>query len=545
MLLTSILTASVLLSPALSSQAPLSEFLGTDNGPSSKSARENAQHVFNTIHAAMRQWDSSLKHNGMSFFAATIPNNTLLYHGTHTKEPVKGMEWLAFEIEHAEMFARGRRGGPGGRRPGGGGPGRGPPGEGPPGEGGPGNGRGPPPPFAFEKNRNSASEEEPAQHGYLHTYRTSRPLTKLLYIDGMSAGKTSMGTLDSQDLVLGNASQTQAPWGDYQRAQTLCALGAEVGIEGFLRMEAGFELILCNFTKGLEFVSAYQRPDTNQDSEAGFSEVNQLEYVRGVAARYHGINGGRVVLDYSSMVSAFFYSLNLTNPDPKKAALPRLVSTSVEQRQRVKDDVVSLFSPSRIEEHSTIDWQGITDMIVTRYSDRLQFLASGNLTNRTMLSEINFLLNVFVDYTEPNIPDSIQKCTNIYLTAVPSTVSDHLIYEALSTVSRKICSTLFEVRTILFEENSPSTTKSATEQGNEAIQGLIEYLDWPAWLECGKCAYDEVCLVAIWPWGAPEDHENPRCQKVDDLRSRYGYWDMNGGGGGPRPKDGDEGREEL
>ena len=29
-----------------------------------------------------------------------------MYHGTHVKERVNGMEWLAFEIEHAEMFAR-------------------------------------------------------------------------------------------------------------------------------------------------------------------------------------------------------------------------------------------------------------------------------------------------------------------------------------------------------------------------------------------------------------------------------------------------------
>lgn len=541
MLLTSIFTASVLLSPALSSQAPLTDLLGTDNGPSPASARENAQHVFNAVHAAMRQWDSSLNHNGMSFFPATIPNNTLLYHGTHTEEPVKGMEWLAFEIEHAEVFARGRRGGPGGRRPGG--PGRGPPGEKPPGEGGPGDG---PPPFHFEREergeRHTADDEE--QYGYLHTYRTSRPLKKLLYLDGMSAGKTSMGTLDTQDLILDNPSQSQAPNGDYQRAQTLCALGAKTGIEGFLRMEAGFELILCNFTDGLEFVSAYQRPGSKDDSESGFSEMGSFEYVRGVAARYHGINGGRVVLDYSSMVSAFFYDLNLTNPDPNRALLPRLVSNSAEERNRLKDDVVSLFSPTRAEEQSTIDWQGITDMVVTRYSDRLQFLGSENLTDNIMLSEINFLLNAFIDYAEPSIPDSIQKCTDIYLTAVPSTISDHLIYEALSTVSRKICSTLFEVRTILFEGNS-SSSSSAVEQGNKVIQELIEYLDWPTWLECGKCPYDQVCFVAIWPWGAPEDHEHPGCIKVDDLRSRHGYWDMNGGPGGPRPKDTAEGREEL
>ncbi|RAL58100.1 hypothetical protein DID88_010380 [Monilinia fructigena] len=69
------------------------------------------------------------------------------------------MEWLAFEIEHAEVFAHPRRGhGPGGH-----GPGKGP-GDHPPG----GPGRGPPPHVSFGthakpeygRNTHGASEEE-------------------------------------------------------------------------------------------------------------------------------------------------------------------------------------------------------------------------------------------------------------------------------------------------------------------------------------------------------------------------------------------------
>src|ERR1700712_4660290 len=75
-------------------------------GANKDSARTNANLIFNAIHSSMRQWGSSLNHNGMSLFPARIPNNTHLYHGTHTPNAVKGMEWLAFEIEHAEMFAR-------------------------------------------------------------------------------------------------------------------------------------------------------------------------------------------------------------------------------------------------------------------------------------------------------------------------------------------------------------------------------------------------------------------------------------------------------
>jgi len=55
--------------------------------------------IFNSINSALRQWGSSLKHNGMGFIPVMIPSGTFLYHGTDTKNRVKGMEWLAFEIE--------------------------------------------------------------------------------------------------------------------------------------------------------------------------------------------------------------------------------------------------------------------------------------------------------------------------------------------------------------------------------------------------------------------------------------------------------------
>lgn len=41
----------------------------------------------------MRQWGSSLNHNGMSFFMATVPTGTRFYHGTWSSERVMGMEW--------------------------------------------------------------------------------------------------------------------------------------------------------------------------------------------------------------------------------------------------------------------------------------------------------------------------------------------------------------------------------------------------------------------------------------------------------------------
>jgi len=185
----------------------------------------------------MRQWGSSLQHNGLSFFPATIPADTQFYHGTVTPEAVTGMEWLAFEIEHAENFARGR---------------------GPP----PGKGH-PRPPTLFHEwfglGDDNLKDAEPDSHGYLHEYRTIHDL-RVLYIDGMAAAKSTMGTLDLQDFILRNFTDPQDVRGDWQRAKDLCTLGVDWNIEGFIRMEPGFELILCNFSDAVEFVAATQRP---------------------------------------------------------------------------------------------------------------------------------------------------------------------------------------------------------------------------------------------------------------------------------------------
>ncbi|RYP24434.1 hypothetical protein DL765_000454 [Monosporascus sp. GIB2] len=53
----------------------------------------------------MRQGGASLDHNGMLFFPATILEGVSMSHGTCEAEAIAGTEWLAFGIEHAEIFA--------------------------------------------------------------------------------------------------------------------------------------------------------------------------------------------------------------------------------------------------------------------------------------------------------------------------------------------------------------------------------------------------------------------------------------------------------
>ncbi|KUJ24279.1 uncharacterized protein LY89DRAFT_776420 [Mollisia scopiformis] len=503
---------------ALASQSPIIE---SQNGPNEESARQRAPQIFNALHSSVRQWGSSLYHNGMSFLPATIPANTDFYHGNPDNKPVTGMEWLAFEIEHAEGFARGRFGrGPGG------------------GPHGPG---GPPPkdeePLSELRRRDEVTE---ATTPALHHYRTAHDM-RVLYLDGMSAGKTTMGTLDQQEFVLCDGDRTGPGGGppDAKFAADMCRDFGHV-IEGVVRMEAGFEVIACNFSTSLHFISATARPPSDVP-EYNHNQLREFEFVRGIGQRYHGIAAGRVQVDYSNIVSAFFYDMNLTNPDPAHASLPRFSSSDPKILKDIKSAVLSVLSnPSSTP---SIDWQGVVDLIVTRYSDRLQFMALPSTTHSILLSELNFLLNLFIDYpiTDSTIPTAISRCTTSYISGLSlSTHTDHLLYTAVSTVKSTICHTLFSIRSSLLDSNTFNTLKSAKDQ----INSLTKYLGWTTWLECGKCAYDEVCMVAMWPLGGVKEHEHPSCVSREDVSSKTGYWEGGPGGGRPGSRRPGEGRDE-
>ncbi|KAI0107460.1 hypothetical protein GGR51DRAFT_515562 [Nemania sp. FL0031] len=497
-------------------------------GPSQEIARVRAPQIFNAVHNAMRQWGSSLHHNGMSFFLATVPKGVLLHHGNGSPVSPSQPEWLAYEIEHAELFARGRWNGPGG------GPGRGPGGS--PG-GGPG-GR-------SQEVLEAADDDDEDNYGYLHVYQTTRPM-RYIYIDGMGGGKTSMGTLDSQDLILRGKNPDdgpeQAPWmrdqrdeeppkppsaggpmDERERATDLCGLARGWGLDGVIRMEAGFEIIQCDFSNGLEQVQALQRPDSNA-SCPGRMRLGGLEQLRGLAERYQGIGSSRTIIDYSSMVSAYFFPVNLTNPDPKRQDLPRLSSAEQGGLAGIKDYVGKMVFERKKQALRTIDWQDVTDMIVGRYADRLKYMTEGVHTLELMVDEVGFLTNVFVDNREgENMDKAIERCTVFYLRSVsPVTEPDVLIKEALKATTNKICEVLFQVRQLVAEDPTPD--HKPLNSSVSAAEGLMDYLNWTRFKRCPPCAINEVCLVPMWPFGTVDQYNNPRCSNETIVGDGDNYW---------------------
>ncbi|KZF26157.1 hypothetical protein L228DRAFT_205987, partial [Xylona heveae TC161] len=473
----------------------------------------NANHIFNAIHYSMRQWGSSLHHNGMSYFIATVPAGTEFYHGTWTSEPVQGIEWLAFEPEHAMLFAVSRRSR---RKP-------------PPGDK-PGNNR---PPSRSDDDtrshgRNKMASPPKWNERFLHTYGAKKNL-RLLYLDGMSAAKSDKGTLDTQDVVLLNITNGGL-MNELERARGMCALAEkEWGnqIDGILRMEGGFEIILCSFAKNLNTIRVTQAKERPRRGGMHMGLTNEafFSYYQAITSRYHGIGGNRVSLDYENFVTAYDYPHFDLFPGNEK--LPRL--------QHLPDDVITTlreavqnlalasssssssssssrvgFSETPSSSAAPFDWQAVTDLIVARYAPRLSYIRSGAFpTAESLRDELERTLQPFIDFEFRNETLEINRCAKYFLTSTPDPAVT-LAGRAISQVSYQICSTISSIASGLNEsedEGNAGSLDHATAM--KQVEELMDYLNWPEWKECRGCKDDEVCVVPVWPWGAKKDWESP------------------------------------
>lgn len=479
-----------------------------------------SNHIFNAIHSSMRQWGSSLNHNGMSFFLATVPEGTQLYHGTHSPEPVKGTEWLAFEPEHAMLFAGPKRFGP------------------PPGRDGrhrkpgrPGDGPHRPPEHRprdeiqkpLRGHHDDEHEHPPhpphpphsGEAGWLHTYAARKDL-RLLYIDGMSAAKSNKGVFDTQDRILFNDTLHGPGFLEYERAKKVCEIAQrdwDDRIDGVIRMEAGFEIILCSFARDLDVVRITRAKGGDVPPMPGPGMDKYPEdmflYYKAITSRYHGIGGDRVRLNYDHFVTAFAYGLDLFHG----GELPRLVNLSKESLEPIRRDLYNLVMTHDAREES-FNWQGVVDMIVTRYANELKYLVSGELSTTKLLhAELDRFLRPFIDYDVRNMTREVERCATQFTPkhAPKNTLAAAVVHDVSST----ICSTLFSA--LAEDDHGTAVAK---------IQELIDYLAWTTWKECQGCGYHAVCFIPIWPVGSYEDREHPRCRdELPRMDSGRYYWD--------------------
>ena len=460
----------------------------------------NSNHIFNALHDSMRQFGNSLNHNGMSIFLAAVPQDTEFYHGTPSPYRINGTEWLAFEPEHALIFARPPQERPGGKPP-----------EDRPSQitfhqwhtqpeqdyQPPDYSDGPKLPTKQERLVLEGHAASPESHGYLHAYRTKHDL-RLLYLDGQSAAKSQKGTLDIQDYVLlpeylASDKTASFPRDEVKRAIGLCELAHsewQGRIDGVLMMEGGFEIVLCDFEKDLELVQILQaRSEGRWDRES-----EEFNYYRAVAARYEGIGGRRVRLDTEDFITLYAYPDAIFFDDNGR---PRVYNGS-ELVSNVCDAITNM--ALREHKHETTDWQAVTDMVVARYSDRIEYLASGDWSDLTSFQdEVEMALLPFIDYGARSFTDEIEQCSHQFLPTRANRSS--LSFKTILNVTTTICSELSS----LIRETDLSIALTR-------IRALKTWLAWTDWKKCRGCGYHEICFLPIWPVGSEEDFEQPKCR---------------------------------
>lgn len=368
----------------------------------------------------------------------------------------------------------------------------------------------------------------------------------------MSGGKTNMGTLDSQDYILRRPNRNDEPgdtpnWEERERAVRVCALAKEWGLDGVIRMEAGFEIIQCDFANGLDQVQALQRPGSNGNGPGRGGSMGSFEFIRGLAERYFDIGSSRTIVDYSSMVSAYFFPFNLTNPDAKRPDLPRLINATETEVNALQAYLNRTISARLADPVRTIDWRDVTDIIVGRYADRIKYMAEKTSTLSEIVDVLNFLLTTFIDFSGKDESDlvapAVERCTDFYLHSIkPVTEPDQFIHAAIRTVTSEICTRLFDVRELASKNNVGGLDEvDVMTTAVSILQNLMEYLSWARFKRCSACEVNEVCLIPMWPMGSKASYESPHCVNSTHMDDGESYWGHFGPGRGGRGGKGGKG----
>ncbi|TFK22762.1 hypothetical protein FA15DRAFT_671198 [Coprinopsis marcescibilis] len=494
-------------------------------------ANATGNFIFDGVSSLLQQWANTHYRNGHNIVPATIPVGTLLYHGTNQKVLPAGPEWTAVDPEHSYFFCR------------------------------------------------APAEGEGCYH---LTLAATRPLN-LLYFDGSSAAKM-YGTMDSQDMIIWG--EIKSPYNEWERIISLCDWGKKYDLDGFLRMEPDFEIMLCDFKNGVEPVSFLNLrpagtlgPPGVPPHERRQGKVSQrLNYGLIEAGQWHNRFPGdtRITLDLGRLIS--FYDLDM---------FPSLVEGRLNQERfdhRVagidKEDMERLLA--RVDEVLTskpvasgVDWSSLYRVVIHRYADRLELLRymlnstgtdSSSRTDKVLHDTHEFVGSMLSPYilndAQPSNPPSqgspqlswaspvFELCATThtkYIKSLPLTTSERLMLRSVNEVLHEICRVVVGIWAEGIELNlttgpdfagsdsepwTSSKSAKVRERWHSKVVTLMGWLDWSVWVKCRPaCGFEEMCYLPTWPFFRNSDGRIPTLQQdipqdlhsPDALRPPLGY----------------------
>ncbi|KAJ7716327.1 hypothetical protein DFH07DRAFT_947616, partial [Mycena maculata] len=452
--------------------------------------------VFDTVSSFLQHWPNTRYRNGHSLVPGIVPVGTLLYHGRSDSKLPTNPEWTATDPEHSYIFCRGASAG-----------------------------------------------------GCWHlTLVAARPLN-VLYFDGSSAAKMRDGPMDTQDIVGWGKVEPDRYRQERERIADLCSWGKPLGVDGFVRMEMDFEIMLCDFTAGVEVVSMANlassgrggpgrgpggpggpRPDPGQDSfeytaphdfasaTAGFEVIHSGSWHN----RYPGDR--RIKLDLTQLIS--FYDT---------ALVPSLVATRFGLKRwdhrllgiSAKD--ISAVYTVPAPAGSGVDWDTLFKVVVDRYDDRLEMVRyvlnvadeDALVTAKNAMGQFRVMLAPYIfhaavptahpgnawaapvfEFCATSHTAYIRRSTSLSATLTPS---ERLLLNAVDETNREICRVVVGtwaegvaagLDDALPVDDPVPVDAALTQKWKAAVEGLMAWLDWSVWIKCRPgCSFEEICYL--------------------------------------------------
>ncbi|CDR40440.1 CYFA0S05e00518g1_1 [Cyberlindnera fabianii] len=509
---------------------------------------ENASAVFNTVQGALRAKNSQIQPIGVGFIPAYIPEGTLLYHGNGDGEVPDGPEWIAMDHEFSYNFI-GDRANPKGNRTD---DRHGPPG----GHKGPGDGHG------GGKNSSRGGGKwgkgnplNPSNdHTTLFTFQVTKPLTRMILFDGSSAAKTDTGEMDQQGILA--RMDPEGSVNERTAADKICSWGKKFGLDGYIRIENGFEGVICDFKDKLAVVSNLKIEWSNDtlglplefEGAKGDDYGNLTSQIKAMASydwtkqgNIHDKREGRIQLDFRG----FQTPVNKTYVSPD-TYLRRILNISDDVKEEIITGLETFLIKGSNPSAGT-DWQLMTTEIVDKFAPLLQMLNRSVSTfsedessllntakNLTVFSNNfvrRFMNHEYANDSEAQLLHAKADAVNEYVHFLqePQSESEILIYSSLYTVTSSIVDVMFSsflagrdmLQTHYLKEAPLAGHIDQLKALKAQISRVISTIQWEStFYRCDRvCDWDEICYTPSWGpsplgwggnWGTHEENGRNR-----------------------------------
>ncbi|GME79346.1 unnamed protein product [Ambrosiozyma monospora] len=455
----------------------------------------NATAIFNDVNNVLKQKNTDLYPVGVSYLPVYIPEGTLLYHANRDGKTPSNITWAAMDYEFSYHYIDVPRVKPQNLHP---------------------------------------TEKRDTKIPHIFTLEVKRPLDKLILLTGASASKLPTGEMDSQYLLA--QVDVYEDFDEKQMISKICRWGQENGgLDGLVRLEVGFEVILCDVTDKLNVIHDLTLADTKkfigfpteeklptEQSEGEKQQSLVLDKFEAMAGFDNYLAGSRVYDSEKRILPDFSKLVTLLNrtyidPDPYKR---RIYNASNSTKEKVLTDLShALKTPN--DPSSSTNWQIITEGIVSKFGPMLVTFNSCFTNFEHVHHDTGLLGQELSSYTFNYIRRYISSTTYNFTTesrklavwdhAHPikhlTTPVDHLIWSSIAMTQQHIVDVVYD--TFLLSRDLLSTYNSGNsrhiveperiKKGQEQVRNLLDKLNWPLFYRCSQtCGFDEICFVPTW-----------------------------------------------